>query len=503
MKAVAYLRVSTEEQSLERQYDDIKKFAESKHLNLVEIFEDKISGSKTKTDERDGFIKMEKFINSNSSIKHILVLEISRLGRKNYDIQTVIEKYIQKGINIHIKDLGQSTLDENGQRDFKSDLIISMLGVMAANESRLLSDRIKSGKMARAKKNQVFGGKIIGYKKGENGTPIIDEEQAPMIKKIFELASQGLGMRNVSAMIETEFNKKIPIGTLSGIIRNSFHKGERRYNELVLEVPSIVTKELWQKANDSIDGRQKFGSRTKVNTNIIHGKINCGECGNVMHQKVIPQGRIDTFVCKNDDCRNAINRPWLFRMIRLAVEKHAQKTKDKQVREDYKLKITSNNALIKSNLNEIEKLNNRRIKARTMYIDEDDFSKDDFEKIRDEAVQGIEKIEKINNRLNEEVNSYENALNTDIEHFSQDLEIFKEEIKEIIHEVIIHKDEVHINIFGSRVYELYKPNSATLGWRAKRIAKGLPVKKEVLPLRHPIDDEDLEIMKNKELNNKD
>ncbi|PNW28945.1 recombinase family protein [Formosa algae] len=323
-KAVAYLRVSTEDQSLNRQYEDIRKFAEVKNLNLIKIFDDKISGSKTNSFNRKGFINMEKFLDKNDDIKHILVLEISRLGRKNYDIQTVIEKYVNKEINIHIKDLGQSTLDENGKRSFTSDLIISMLGVMAANESRLLSDRIKSGKMSRARNNKAFNSKIIGYKKGEDDTPIIDEEQAPTIRRIFELASQGVGMRNISTIIESEFDKKFAIGTLGGIIKNTFHKGERKYNDLILEVPAIVPEEIWQKANDEIASRNKFTSGTKVHVNILSGKIYCS-CGNIMHQKVLPTSRLDIFICKDEKCKNSINRTWLFSMVRLAVEKHAQK----------------------------------------------------------------------------------------------------------------------------------------------------------------------------------
>jgi DNA invertase Pin-like site-specific DNA recombinase len=335
MKAVAYLRVSTQEQSLERQYEEIEKLASDKKLTLVKIFEDKISGSKTKAGDRIGFKKMETYIKLNDDVKNILVLEISRLGRKNNDIQNVVEKWTEKGINLHIKDLNISTFDETGQRSFGSELMISLLGVMSSNEGRLLGTRISSGKMSRARKNLAFGGKIIGYKKGEDGTPIIDEIEAPIIKKIFEFASKDLGMRNVSTMIESEFGRKIAIGTLSGIVRNSFHKGLRKYNDLELAVPAIVSEELWQMANDSINNRSKFGSRTNVNTNIIYGKINC-ECGNVMHQKVIPQGRIDSFVCKDEKCKNSINRPWLFRMVRRIVERHAQKTKDEQVREKFK-----------------------------------------------------------------------------------------------------------------------------------------------------------------------
>jgi DNA invertase Pin-like site-specific DNA recombinase len=48
-KAVGYIRISTNEQSLNRQHEDLKTFAKTKNLDLEEIFEDIISGSKTGT----------------------------------------------------------------------------------------------------------------------------------------------------------------------------------------------------------------------------------------------------------------------------------------------------------------------------------------------------------------------------------------------------------------------------------------------------------------------
>jgi DNA invertase Pin-like site-specific DNA recombinase len=498
MKAVAYLRVSTQEQSLERQYDDIESFASKKNLTLVKIFEDKISGTKTKSDERIGFNQMKKYLSLNKDVRNILVLEISRLGRKNNDIQNIVEECIEKGINIHIKDLNVSTLDDYGKRSFASEMMISMLGVMSSNEGRLLGSRISSGKMSRAKKNLAFGGKIIGYKKGEDGTPVIDETEAPMIRKIFELASKNLGMRNISTLIESEFGRKIAIGTLSGIIRNTFHKGERKYNNLDLIVPAIVSGELWQKANDSIDTRSKFGSRTYVHTNIIHGKITC-VCGNVMHQKVIVQGGIDCFICKDEKCKNSINRPWLFRMIRKAVIKHAQKTKEEQIRENFKLQILSFKAKIDLNSREVEKLKNRQKKVRDLYLDSE-FTNEEYNEIKAEIAAKIEEYNITNNKLKNIIKTAENALETDIQYFSEDLELFKNEIKEIVNYVIIDKKRVLINIFGWQEYDLDKPNSIKLGWEARKPLSERYLNEE-LPSRHPISDEDLEMMVDDYLSN--
>lgn len=491
MKAVAYIRVSTQDQSLVRQQEDIIKFASTKGLKIDKIFEDKISGSKTNSFDRKGFMEMEEYIKLNEDIRDILVLEISRLGRKNSDIQSIVTKYTEKGIGIHIEDLKISTLEKDGSRSIPAEYMISFLGVMASNETRLLSSRISSGQMSRARMNLAFGGKIIGYKKDENGKPIIDKDQAPMIKRIFELTSEGLGMRSVSSMIEIEFDRKISTGTLNGILKNTFHKGERRYKELVLDVPAIVSKELWRKANDSIASRNKFGSRANVNTNIISGKINCA-CGNVMHQKVIPQGRIDSFICKDSKCKNSINRPWLFRMIRKIVERHAQKTRDKQVREKMKLEISACKAAININLKQFEKLNKRKIKAREEYLDDDEFSKEEYNIILEEIKKNISQIKKHDIKLNGTIRNFENSLKNEIKHFSEDLEIFRSEIQDIIKHVIIEKESVLINLYGWGEYDLNKPNSIKLGWEARK-PKGERYLNEKLPYRHPINEEDIEL----------
>lgn len=55
MRAVAYLRVSTQDQSTTRQKEDIEKYAEDNKLKLVKVFEDKISGSKKDQKTKDRF----------------------------------------------------------------------------------------------------------------------------------------------------------------------------------------------------------------------------------------------------------------------------------------------------------------------------------------------------------------------------------------------------------------------------------------------------------------
>lgn len=492
---VAYLRVSTQDQSLERQYKDIKTFSKSKGLTIDKIFEDKISGSKKSFEERTGFPAMEKYLEQNPDIKNIVVLELSRLGRRNLEIQNLIHKYVEKGVNIHMKDLGVSTLDDSGEMHFATKIILSTLGLVAENEARQLSARIISGKNAAAAAGRTFSSsKIIGYKKGSDGTPEIDEEQAPMIRRIFELSSKSMGARIISDMIKDEFDIKLQPGTINGIIRNSFHKGIRKYKELEIPVPAIVSKKLWQKANDSIDNRKKYASSHNVNTNIVQGKILCSECGNLMHQIVNPKGRHNIYRCKNNECRNTVNRPWLYEVIRQSIERYSKRSRDEKVKNELQLKISSNEATIKTNENEIKKLERRKVKMRESYHDDDDYTKEEYNFDKAKIVKLTDKFNQENTRLEKQIKSFEAALKSDFEHFSKDLETFKNEIKDILHEVQVSKEDVIINIGGFRKNIVKKPSGAKLGWITRKIQKGEDAKIYQLPIKE-ISDEQLEMMK--------
>jgi hypothetical protein len=140
-------------------------------------------------------------------------------------------------------------------------------------------------------------------------------------------------------------------------------------------------------------------------------------------------------------------------------------------------------------------LNKRSRKVRKLYLD-DDSTKLEYEIDKQEIKTEIQLINANNLALNKAIIIKEKALRSDIEHFSKDLEVFK--VEDIISHVCTDKDRVLINIFGWREYDLHKPNSTKLGWEARK-SKDERYKNEKLPLRQPINDEDLDLMVNNEI----
>jgi DNA invertase Pin-like site-specific DNA recombinase len=64
MKAIIYARVSTNDQDTTRQINDLKKYATVNNLNVVEVFQDKISGFSKSFNERDSWNDMFSYIES-------------------------------------------------------------------------------------------------------------------------------------------------------------------------------------------------------------------------------------------------------------------------------------------------------------------------------------------------------------------------------------------------------------------------------------------------------
>ena len=84
MKSYAYARVSTRDQNLEPQLDQIKKYAEFRNIELVGVFQDKASGKDT---NREDFQRMMKTLEVNpQGVEAIVITKLDRIGRSLLDL---------------------------------------------------------------------------------------------------------------------------------------------------------------------------------------------------------------------------------------------------------------------------------------------------------------------------------------------------------------------------------------------------------------------------------
>lgn len=182
-RTVAYLRVSTTKQDLEKNKADILHLANSKKLGHVEWVEEKASG-------RISWKKREigRLIEGLDTGDNLIVSELSRLGRSMLQCMEILSIASDKGIHIYAVK-GNWQLDDSIQSK-----ILAMAFTMAAEIERdLISQRTKEALAARKR-----SGKPVGRPKG-SGKSKLDEHRA----EIERLLNQGSTQRYIASRFNT------------------------------------------------------------------------------------------------------------------------------------------------------------------------------------------------------------------------------------------------------------------------------------------------------------
>lgn len=138
-KTIAYLRVSTIDQDIEKNKNDILRLANDKDLGKVLFVEEKISGTVSWKKR-----KIATIIEELGDGDNIVVSELSRIGRSMLEIMQVLNVALEKGINVYAVK-GNWQLDNTIQSK-----IMAMVFSMAAEIERdLISKRTKEALRAR------------------------------------------------------------------------------------------------------------------------------------------------------------------------------------------------------------------------------------------------------------------------------------------------------------------------------------------------------------------
>jgi len=156
---VILVRVSTTKQETARQISELQQLAAAKGYEVVEVCEEKISGS-AQDDDRHGLRRAEELAVS-GKIKKVLVHEVSRVARRNSVAHRFVETLEERGVSLYWHAQGIETLLPNGKRNPAAGIMLALLAEMARNESETLRERIKSG-LALARKRGV----VLGRRKG-------------------------------------------------------------------------------------------------------------------------------------------------------------------------------------------------------------------------------------------------------------------------------------------------------------------------------------------------
>ena len=203
-KTIGYIRVSTDQQDLQNQQHSILNYANKNALGKVEFIEVKMS-SRKKDEDR----KIDELFETLQAGDHLIVSELSRLGRSVVNVVTIVNQLIALGVNLHILK-EQLFIKPNVQNPF-TDFQINIFSAFAQLERDLISKRTKEALQARKAKGIKLG-KPVGTIQGS----IYDKDK----EKIKELHSLGVTLTNIS-------KKHLGYGTiksLSEYVKNKLDK---------------------------------------------------------------------------------------------------------------------------------------------------------------------------------------------------------------------------------------------------------------------------------------
>lgn len=152
---VAYLRVSTEKQTLENQRNEIARFAEGRNLHIDKWVTEIVSGRKHGRDRKLGAL-VRRLKRGDT----LIVTELSRLSRTLTEIMAIVGELLRKGVRLY------STKDRYAFDDsINSKVLCFAFGLVAEIERNLISMRTREALALRRERGVVLGRRKGSLKK--------------------------------------------------------------------------------------------------------------------------------------------------------------------------------------------------------------------------------------------------------------------------------------------------------------------------------------------------
>ena len=326
-----YFRLSQEDErqgesvSIDNQRAILRKYAEEHGFEIHgEYIDDGVSGTTFDRPEVQRLLDDAK----TGVINTIIVKDLSRFGRNYIEVGQYVD-YVFPAFGIRFIAIQDNVDTEN--RDSGAMEMMPIMNVFNEWHAANTSKKIRAVKKAHAKEGIYTAKKAAyGYKIGtdKKRTPVIDEETAPIVRRIFEMYASGMSPLKISETLNLEgvmspavyaytnlgqkprpngmglwlastvremLNNIIYIGHMAQLRWTSLsYKNHKRFRNdesewaIVYNTHEpIISQELWNRCQERKKSVAK-GRRTKVGyTHPLSGFLFCADCGNKMKLSTI------------------------------------------------------------------------------------------------------------------------------------------------------------------------------------------------------------------------
>ncbi len=287
MQAVSYARVSSKEQekegfSIPAQQKQLQGYAQSKGLRIVHEYVDVETAKQT---GRTNFSEMVQYLKKRPHIRIILVEKTDRLYRNLKDWVTLDELDIE----IHLVKEGVVLSHESKSSE---KFVHGIKVLMAKNYIDNLSEEARKGQLEKAEQGIWPSKAPLGYRNvtGPDGKKIIepDPKFAGTITHLFGWYATGtLSLRETAAqakaagLVHRRTGGPLPTSNIHAILRNRLYSGDFEWNGRRYKGrhEPLVTRELWERVQGILDGRNARKIRHDTRNFAFSGLMKCGHCG--------------------------------------------------------------------------------------------------------------------------------------------------------------------------------------------------------------------------------
>lgn len=247
LRVAADCRVSTKQEDQLNSYE-VQMRAYTEKINsepkwtMVGIFADKgITGTSIK--QRDEFNKLMRLCKK-GKVDMIITKSVARFARNTVDCLTHTRMLKEYNVDVYFEEQGIHSMQPG------SEFYITIYGSIAQSESENISANVKWGKAQSAREGNVpFRYKdFLGYRKGYDGKPEIDPEQAEIVKRIYQRFLSGDSMGTIADDLNAD-GVATPSGEgiwrrgrIASILTNEKYKGDAVLNKTY--VVDCLTKKV-------------------------------------------------------------------------------------------------------------------------------------------------------------------------------------------------------------------------------------------------------------------
>ncbi len=327
-RVAAYARVSTEQDAQQNSYEaQISYYTDyiqqKSEWEFVKVYADEgISGTSYRN--RDGFNQMVADAKE-GKIDLILTKSISRFARNTVDSLVITRELKKYGVEVFFEKENISSMDA------QAELVFTIMSSIAQEESRSISENVRWGLQRSMEAGRVSlpWKMFLGFDRGPDGLPQINEEEAAIVRKIYRDYLNGASLRQIARRLEAR-NVKTPLDTkrwspetIRNILTNEKYKGdailqktytvdflskevrinrgERRQWYIHDSHDAIITAEAFRQA--AINLRQRGSFIGRYFPSPFSSKLFCGKCGHCVayrHWGPDKEYVLNSWVC--NDC---------------------------------------------------------------------------------------------------------------------------------------------------------------------------------------------------------